>query len=158
MTTPTPHRRRLRPPGQRGMSLLEVMVALLVLAFGVLGLVALQTRTLKANVSALQRSQASMLSHYILDVMRVDREQARFGAYNTGDDVRCAAGTATGTPTLAESTLRDWINDVKGSIGDRPSTCVWVRCTEYHCSVQIRWDDSASGGLSEQQLTIASRI
>jgi len=50
--------------------MIEVLVAVLVLAIGLLGVAALQTNALKNNQSAFQRSQASMLAYYMMDAMR----------------------------------------------------------------------------------------
>jgi type IV pilus assembly protein PilV len=145
----------------RGVSLIEVMVAVLVLAFGLLGLSALQTRALRANVSAIQRSQATVTSQYILDIMRVDREQARLRNYNTGTGFTCHVNGMTSTHPLAQESLRQWLRDIKetvGRVGDT-STCARVECdSAYVCTVQIRWDDSGAGGDPDQQVTFTSRL
>ncbi|KJS64413.1 MAG: hypothetical protein JM57_13890, partial [Comamonadaceae bacterium BICA1-1] len=58
---------------QRGASLIEVLVAFLLLTFGLLGMSAMQINALQNNHSALQRSQASMLAHFKMDAMRANR-------------------------------------------------------------------------------------
>ncbi len=63
-------------PGLRGFSLLEVLVALLVLAIGLLGLAALQARGVKFNHEAYARSQATYLAYEIMDLMRANRARA----------------------------------------------------------------------------------
>ncbi|MDY6828245.1 MAG: type IV pilus modification protein PilV [Pseudomonadota bacterium] len=66
-------------PGARyrsGISLVEVLVALVVLSIGLLGLAALQSAGIQDNHSAYLRTQASVLSQDILDRMRANREQA----------------------------------------------------------------------------------
>ena len=55
-----------------GFSLLEVLIALLVLSIGLLGLAALQTTGLKFNQQSYQRSQATLLSYEILDRIRAN--------------------------------------------------------------------------------------
>ena len=62
--------------GQRGVGLVEVLIALLVLSIGLLGLAALQTQALKFNQGAFLRTQATTLAYDILDRMRANREQA----------------------------------------------------------------------------------
>ena len=50
-----------------GFSLLEVLIAVLVLAVGLLGVAALQLNGLKTNQSALQRSLAPALAYSMMD-------------------------------------------------------------------------------------------
>ena len=91
-----------------GFSLLEVLIALLVLSVGLLGLAALQANTLQFNQSAYLRSQATSLAYDMADRMRANREAALNGDYNAGlanpipdcDDV--AAGT------VVERDLASW--------------------------------------------------
>lgn len=59
---------------QRGFSLMEVLVAVMVLAIGLLGLAALQTQGIRFNQDAYTRSQATMLAFDIMDRMRANRE------------------------------------------------------------------------------------
>jgi type IV pilus assembly protein PilV len=144
----------------RGASLIEVLVAVLILSLGLLGMAALQSRALKGNISSGQRAQAVMLSHYLLDVMRVDRESARGGLYNTGANFICNPNAFNGA-TLAETSRRDWLTAIKQNIGrdDDNTSCASVACdADFVCTIQIRWDDTLSGGLANQTIVIASRV
>ena len=55
---------------QKGFSLVEVLVALLVLSIGLLGLAALQTTSLKYNTDSYFRTQATYFVYDIVDRMR----------------------------------------------------------------------------------------
>jgi type IV pilus assembly protein PilV len=57
---------------QRGISLIEVMVAMLIVSVGVLGVTGLQLVSLHQNQSAMLRSEALMLGNDILDRMRAN--------------------------------------------------------------------------------------
>lgn len=57
-------------PGQRGASLIEVMVAVLVLSIGLLGMASLLGVSLRNTQSADFRSQAANLSYDIIDTAR----------------------------------------------------------------------------------------
>ncbi len=57
----------------RGVSLIEILVTLLVLAIGLLGVAALQGFSLQANQGAYQRTQAVNTAYEIADFMRVNR-------------------------------------------------------------------------------------
>lgn len=77
---------RRRPPSpsadQRGATLIEVLVAMLVLSIGLLGLAGMQMTALKSNQSAYYRSQATVLAYDIIDRMRANRADALNGVYD----------------------------------------------------------------------------
>lgn len=62
--------------GVSGFSLIEVLVALLILSVGLLGLAGLQGRGLRESNSALLRSQGVQYAEDILDRMRANRANA----------------------------------------------------------------------------------
>jgi len=67
----------------RGFSLIEVLVALVVLSIGLMGMAGLQQTGVRNNHNALLHSQASMLAYEIADFMRSNSKAVRFGRYNT---------------------------------------------------------------------------
>ena len=84
---------RSREPG---FSILEVLVAVLILSVGLLGLAGLQTLSLKSNVSAAQRSIATQLAYDMSDRMRANQASVLSGDYNYASySVSNAAGTNT---------------------------------------------------------------
>lgn len=85
----------------RGFTLVEVLVALVVLSIGLLGIASLQLSSLRWNHGASLRSQATLLAYDIVDRMRANQVAARAGEYDN------AAGAATGTAgsvSLADKT------------------------------------------------------
>jgi type IV pilus assembly protein PilV len=66
-----------------GFSMLEVLVALLVLSLGLLGLAALQTTAFKFNHESYQRTQAVIQAYDILDRIRANPIGRNAGLYNT---------------------------------------------------------------------------
>lgn len=64
--------------GQRGFTLLEVMVALLIFGVGLLTVAALQSVSKRANYEALQRTTASFLAMDMLERMRVNKRRLNF--------------------------------------------------------------------------------
>lgn len=66
----------------RGMTLIEVLIALLVLGVGLLGIAALQGVGLKTGHSAYARSQATMLAYDLADRMRARRSDTLSGSYD----------------------------------------------------------------------------
>lgn len=69
---------------QSGTTLIEVLVAIVVLSVGLLGLAGLQMTGLKSNHSAYLRSQATLLAYDLSDRMRTQRQAALNGAYDDG--------------------------------------------------------------------------
>lgn len=147
-----------RSQRQRGATLIEILVAVLILSFGMLGMAALQTRALQGNQSSLQRSQAVMLCNYMLDAMRIDRANAQGGFYNISN-VGGPSGIS-GT-TLAKNNLRSWLTAARDNMNGSDASPVYgtVDCTTaFVCTVQLKWDDSKSGGLADQVITVQARI
>jgi type IV pilus assembly protein PilV len=144
---------------ESGVSLIEILIAVLILSFGLLGMAALQTRALQGNQSSLQRSQAVMLNNSIVDAMRIDRENAKGGFYNT-TDVCGPAGIGSGT-TLAENNLRDWLTAARDNMAgsDSSPVCGTVTCdVNFVCTAKLKWDDSKAGGLPEQSASITGKL
>ncbi len=68
----------------KGFTLIEVLVALIVLSIGLLGIGKLMLFSSRGNDSAYLRSQATQLAYSILDNMRSNRDQAIAGSYDIG--------------------------------------------------------------------------
>ncbi len=83
-----------RPDRQQGFSLVEILVALLVLSIGLLGLAALQTTSLQFNTGSYHRTQATFLAYDIIDRMRANI-----------DVVADSDGTAYDQPTSTNVTM-----------------------------------------------------
>ncbi len=88
---------------QSGFTLLEVLVAVVVLGVGMLGVAALQVNALKSNQSSLQRTQAVTMIYYMLDAMRANRADAANELYDMGKT--CAVPTAGHEPGLQRPPL-----------------------------------------------------
>lgn len=147
----------------RGATLIEILVALLVLSFGILGMVALQARAIKGNHSAMQRTQAVMMSYYILDAMRVDRQRIKLtpNMYDTTDAYSAAAFNGT---TLEDHNRKHWIESLKTTIGSPGDTTTKgsITCTKtgeiVDCTVKVTWDDSRANGLGTQTVETNSSL
>ncbi len=91
----------------RGFTLVEAMVALIVLSVGLLGIAALYVETLRANRTSLYRTQAVNLATNIGDRMRSNRNPA--SAYACGSPCDPAAGSNA----IAIADLTDWVNQIE---------------------------------------------
>ena len=84
---------------QKGLSLIEVMIALAVFSFGLLALAALMASGLKYNTSALHRSYATNQAYDMADRMRANRLGLDSGCYDglgdNGTDSACFSESDT---------------------------------------------------------------
>lgn len=98
------HRRAISTHrAQRGLTLIEVLVAVLVIAIGLLGFAGLQATSLRYNHGAYTSTQATTLAMDIADRMRANPNAARDGDYDLDFD----DGTSGGS-TVAENDLHAW--------------------------------------------------
>ena len=140
------------PNAQRGVGMIEVLVAVLILAIGLLGVAALQATALRNSQGAMERSQGVVHAYAIFDSMRANPAAARAGDYNIG--MTC---NAPAVGTLAQSDLNSWVTIMQRDLG--PTACGAVACVADLCTVTVRWDDSrATGGVANQSFTTTSRI
>ncbi|WP_026816749.1 type IV pilus modification protein PilV [Arenimonas composti] len=144
---------RPRHRNQAGVSLLEVLIAVLVLAIGMLGVAAMQATSLRNSQGSLERSQAVVLAYGIMDAMRANMLAARANSYNM--TLTCTVPTA-GT-SLASRDLNAWMTSLQATVG--ASACGSVQCASNVCEVIVQWNDQrATGGIAAQQLRVRSRI
>ncbi|WP_421682468.1 type IV pilus modification protein PilV [Stutzerimonas urumqiensis] len=131
----------LAPPDrERGATLIEVLVALLVLSIGLLGLAGLQMAAIKSNHSAYYRSQATVLAYDITDRMRANRADALNGVYDTAlTNVACDPDLAA-TGTLAEKDVAEWLNSLSCLLSSNASGSI-TRVGRVF-TVTVRWDDN----------------
>ena len=78
---------------QAGASLIEVMVAFLILSIGLLGLAMLQGKSLRLNTDAYLRSQATLIAHELMENMRANPTGV-YGDYTAKPTGGCGSCTA----------------------------------------------------------------
>ena len=118
-------RRELKcPDNQRGATLIEVLVAMLILSVGLLGLAGMQMTALQSNQSAYYRSQATVLAYDVIDRMRANRADALNGVYDIALKNEACNPKLAPSGTLAQRDVAEWLNslscllssDAKGSV------------------------------------------
>ena len=134
-----------------GFTLIEVLIAMLVLAVGLLGLAGLQATSLNNNQRAYYRSQATILAYDIADRMRANRSAV--GNYltsfmdpttaTTKSDCLPTSLPATGCSQtdMAENDLFEWngeVTNLPGGVGT-----ITVAAGVY--TIDITWDEDRDG-------------
>lgn len=145
------HRIAVSARTQTGVGLIEVLIAVLVLCFGMLGLVALQLTTLKQNQSALERGLAVVQSHSIVDAMRADRANAENGAFDIAIDAE-----PSGNSTFAAVAIAAWRADLQELFGDDATGS--IDCDGPFCTITVQWNDSLAGGSETATITTEVRL
>lgn len=147
---------------QSGFTLLEVMVAVFVLAVGLLGLAQLQITAMKHNQTAELRSQASLLAADILDRMRANQSAAQAGNYaiGLGDDPPAE------TNNVANADIAEWRDNLQRFLpdGDGQIACGAFSATaEFVCDITVTWTETQNegadyGALGTSSITMSGGI
>ena len=128
-------RKRIRlPQHQRGTTLIEVLVAILVTAIGVMGAAAVQLNAVKFNQTAKFRSTAVFLANDIADRLRANRAAALNGDYDIAMDDDAPSGTSIDVVDLSE-----WLGELALRM---PSGDGEVARDDRRFTITIQWDES----------------
>jgi len=137
---------------QQGFTLLEVLIALLILSIGLLGLAALQTTGLRSNEMASMRTTSTMLAYDITDRMRANPLGTTNGDYvidtgPAGTPADCIGGDCTAAE-LATFDLSQWKAAITQQPGGLPGGLGDITQTAgpplVH-TITIRWDENRTG-------------
>jgi type IV pilus assembly protein PilV len=127
------------PPSTResGFTMIEVMIAVVIVSFGLLGFAGLLTKAIQDNRVAYMRSQATILAYDITERMRANRNAAISGGYTI------AMGSNAAGTTLAALDTQDW----KGNLASLlPGGDGAVNVDgNGNATITIRWDEDGDG-------------
>lgn len=158
--------------GQHGFTMIEVLIALVVLSIGLLGLAGLQTTGLRFNQSAAMRGHATQLAYDLADRMRANQAAVSTGAYLGAASATAACHSTTRcTPAeMAADDLYTW-NDALTRIlptgqgvvcrdatpndgtGSADAACDGAATSPF--AIKIWWDDDRDGDLDTPPFAIA---
>lgn len=116
----------------KGFTLLEVLVALVILSVGLLGLAGLQTTGIRNNHSANLRSQATILAYDIADRIRANKTNSAAYAVAIGGD-------PSGGGTLAEGDIDEWLNALSERLPDGDGS---IEINAEIVTIQVQWIDT----------------
>ncbi len=127
----------------KGFSLIEALIALLVIAVGLMGIAALQAATIYRTHTATLQGLAAIEAQSM--AAKIIANQAALAGYNTTDAVKvipsskCTTITLPCSPTdMANYDLSQWGTDLKSSL---PQGKGQVACTTIpaQCTISVSW-------------------
>ena len=136
------HRPSLSAPGAtraRGFTLIEVMVALIVLVLGVLGAAAMTLSAVRDTKQSGLRSQASAFAYELSDLMRANGatsgspQETIFLSHGGASVPGCWAGAGCSVAQMAANDLYEWQTKLTGANG-LPNGA-WVVCHDSSANV-----------------------
>lgn len=138
--------------------MIEVLIALVVLAIGLLGLALLQTMNLRYTQSANYRTQATNLAYDLLDQMRANRLSAaayEAASFASGTETGVGCTRPTATTTVTQNVTR-WRCQVAEALGASASAV--VNYEDGAASVTITWGERLPGANSSSQFAAETRL
>ena len=119
-----------------GLSLVEVLVAVVLLSVGLLGLAGLQASGMRVGRSSIHRSEAAQLAQDMIERMRANVANA--GAYNLA-----LGEAAPPCSSVAACDLNDW----QLRLRTLPAGSGAVAVDGRRATVTVQWDDSRGAGV-----------
>lgn len=116
---------------QRGSSLLEALIALLILSFSVLGLIGLQANLLRIGSQSRYRLEASMLGRNIAGMIAVDASNVGCYALVTTSAIPCAS-------TDAQAQAAAWRKEVMDTLPNAVEPSIAV-ASDRIATVTLSW-------------------
>ncbi|HEU4687100.1 MAG TPA: type IV pilus modification protein PilV [Vicinamibacterales bacterium] len=147
-------------PALRGFTIVEALVALVVLAVGMLGIASLYVTTLRASGSASSRMQAINLASDLGDRIRANRtaEDAYAGAA-AADGTTCLGAAATCTAAqMAAHDLFVWQAAIQAVLPGAPAGVVTVDTDTNPTSYRIEVSWVEAGETTPQSYTLNMQI
>lgn len=146
---------KYQPPGHHaGFSLLEVLIALVILSVGLLGIAGMISTTMKTNDSAYMRTQATALAYNVIDRIRANQNAAQNGDYDIaigtpapGSSTVCNGNSANCTGVnLAAFDLAQWKTALTSPSNGLPSGDGSITTSTvggvFMVRVAVQWNDS----------------
>jgi type IV pilus assembly protein PilV len=138
------------PMKERGFSLVEAMVALVVLAVGMLGIAGLYVTTLRSGGGAIYRMQAVNLAGDLADRIRANRNAPAAYAGAAANNNCYGAGAVDCTPALmAANDLFVWQQQVQAILpGGVGAIAVNAAAAPTTYTINISWTESGGAVLN----------
>lgn len=137
------HHGNLLRPRQRGFSLVDGVIALAIMAFGLLGLSRLQTRALALGTESQQRATAVQFGSELLSAALIDN--ANYACYTLPAAGACGSATATAYTT-------DWSIRLAAALPSGAATSTYDAATS-RLRVVVTWTGKSAGDTRRTEAT-----
>ncbi|MCH4879672.1 type IV pilus modification protein PilV [Pseudomonas sp. TMW22090] len=124
---------------QEGMTLIEVLVAVLILTVGLLGAAAIQLNALKYTDSSRMTSQASFIAYDMMDRIRA----------NSGADYTITPPTSGNLSVARDQDLFDFTSNIASALGATATGTIALSQRVY--TITITWDDSRAANTNTRR-------
>lgn len=142
--------RRRFLPRQRGFTLIEVLVSIMILSLGVLALVKLQANAARLATDARQRAEATFLVDQLLARMLIsDPATASSFAHNPNGNVRCSPEQAPS----ANAAVTEWLQQVIATFPNATSQAQQVAVNGSDVTVRLCWKNGEQDAVHSLELT-----
>jgi type IV pilus assembly protein PilV len=136
---------------QTGFSLIEVMVALVVVSVGMIGIAALYGQGLSAGRTALYRTQAVNLASDMADRIRVNRRGgAAYGGAAANNNCDPPAAVNCNPAQMAAHDLWVWTNQIQQQLPNGVGTVQFTGTTPATYTITVTWQDTGLGAVNYQ--------
>jgi type IV pilus assembly protein PilV len=154
----------------RGFSLVEVLVALVIIGVGMLGLAKIEVLAYASTSTASQRSIAALEAASLAAAMHSNRNYwsatpANLSITVAGTTItptdaalsgttKCnVVGTPCGAPALAAYDLLQWVTDLNAALPNPTGTvsCPTPVSGPVNCTIQVSWTENQTGINSQSQ-------
>ncbi len=141
-----------RPHRASGVTLIEVLVATMILAVGLLGLAALLGNAMQSNQHASARTQAVFLASDLMDRMRANKSNSEdYVSAFMEDPPECERDwTPSASADMATNDLSEWRNQISCYLPDGNAD---IRGADDRYTVRIRWHDLDSSDSEQVELS-----
>jgi type IV pilus assembly protein PilV len=145
---------------QKGFSLIEVLVTMLIISVGLLGIAGIIVNSMKSNHSAHSRSEATVLANDIIDRMRANRSVAEQAPSPYALALEAAPDATAGVPG---ADLAEWRTALAAGLPSGVGA-VAFNAANRNVTVTVQWNDSRAGGdgetvgLEAQQLVLETHL
>lgn len=103
----------------QGVTLIEILVAILIISFGLLGTAGLQAIGLRAAIGANQRTTATLMAYDIADRMRANMAGFNLNHYDNWvpvQDANCLATVGCGPQQMAQHDMYEWAQAIAAAL------------------------------------------
>ena len=127
---------------QTGTTLIEVLIAVLIVSIGLLGVASMQINTMRSHQAAYERSMSVMFIYAIAERIKANKDELL--TYNVNDGLHQNPIAVCQIPagnTLADTDTHAWITEMQTFLGGQ--SCGAITCNDVTntSDITVRWGD-----------------